>query len=164
MIDTVDRATRSRVMSRIRAKDTGPELLLRRVIHARGFRFRLHAVTLPGKPDLVFPRYKAACFVHGCFWHRHPGCRFATTPASNSDYWRPKLERNEARDVQNREKLLELGWRVAVIWACALRSGGEAKVATELAEWLRGSSPTHEATGAKMASDVRSGPADDASA
>ena len=135
-------------MSRIRGKDTGPERLLRRAMHARGFRFRLHGRTLPGKPDLVFRRYRAVCFVNGCFWHRHAGCRYAATPASNSDYWFPKLERNAARDVENREQLLALGWRVAIIWECALRSGGKAKASSELGEWLRGSSVLHESAGA----------------
>ena len=92
---------------------------------------------------MVFPRYRAVCFVHGCFWHRHAGCRYAATPASNSDYWLPKLDRNAARDVENSEQLLALGWRVAIIWECALRSGGEAKASSELGEWLRGCSALH---------------------
>ena len=139
MPDMVDRETRSRIMSRIRGKDTGPELLLRRSIHARGFRYRLHRAGMPGKPDLVFPKYRAVCFVHGCFWHRHRGCRFAARPSTREEYWEAKLEGNAARDERTRERLRELGWRVAVVWECALRGGGEKAAATDLGKWLRGS-------------------------
>ena len=131
-------------MSRIRGKDTGPELLLRREVHARGFRYRLHDSALPGKPDLIFPRFRAVCFVHGCFWHRHPGCRFAATPSSREEYWKEKLEGNASRDKQSRQKLLELGWRVAVVWECALRDDRREETASELDKWLRGSFPEHE--------------------
>ena len=163
MTDTVDVLTRSRNMSNIRGKDTGPERLLRRALHARGFRFRLHGSTLPGKPDLVFRRYRAVCFVHGCFWHRHAGCRYAATPASNTDYWLPKLERNAARDVENREQLLALGWRVAIVWECALRRGGEVKASSDLGDWLRGSSAVHESAALAVPRDGVAEPAHAAS-
>ena len=144
MPDMVDRETRSRIMSRIREKDTVPELLLRRAMHARGVRYRLHDTVLPGKPDLVFPKYHAVCFMHGCFWHRHPGCRFATMPASRQEYWKIKLEGNAVRDRQNRQKLLGLGWRVAVVWECALRADRRDETTRELDKWLRGPLLEHE--------------------
>lgn len=125
-------------MSRIRGKDTQPELVLRRALHARGFRFRLHDRRLPGRPDLVLPRYRAVCLVHGCFWHRHQGCRFATAPASRQEFWQAKFDATRARDRRNRGRLLESGWRVAVIWECSLRKGGENRVTSELDRWLRG--------------------------
>lgn len=140
----VDRETRSRIMSRIQGKNTGPELLLRQAVHARGFRYRLHDSDLPGKPDLVFSKYRAVCFVHGCFWHRHSGCRFATTPSSRAEYWKEKLEGNVFRDKQSRQKLLELGWRVAVVWECALRDHRREETASEIDQWLRGSFVEHE--------------------
>ena len=140
----MDRGSRSRMMSRIRAKNTGPELLVRRAMYRSGFRYRLHDKDLPGTPDLVFRTYNAVCFVHGCFWHRHPGCRFATTPTSHAQYWRTKLEGNAARDQVNQQKLMKLGWRVAVVWECALRHGRGEKIAAELGQWLRGMTAEHE--------------------
>lgn len=119
MTDVVDRAARSRMMSGIRGKDTKPELIVRKYLHRAGLRYRLHG-KLPGKPDLVFPKYCTVVFVHGCFWHRHEGCRYATTPASNSAFWQKKFENNVYRDQRAQEKLSELGWRVLVIWACEL--------------------------------------------
>lgn len=118
-MDVVDRATRSRMMSGIRGKNTKPELAVRSFLHRAGLRFRLHAA-LPGKPDLVFPRYRTVVFVHGCFWHRHEGCRYATTPASNPRFWQKKFATNVLRDEKVRQQLEELGWCVLVIWACQL--------------------------------------------
>ena len=106
-------------MSGIRGKDTKPELIVRSYLHRAGLRFRLHA-KLPGKPDLVFAKYRTAVFVHGCFWHRHEGCRFSTTPASNSMFWNAKFESNVQRDIQVRKQLRQLGWRTKVIWSCQL--------------------------------------------
>ncbi|MBA3916044.1 MAG: DNA mismatch endonuclease Vsr [Acidobacteriales bacterium] len=119
MIDIVDKATRSRMMSGIRGRDTAAERKVRSFLHKSGLRFRLHT-PLPGKPDLLFPRYRAAVFVHGCFWHRHGGCRFATDPASNVDFWRDKFAANVARDVRVSAALGKLGWRVITIWECQL--------------------------------------------
>lgn len=118
-MDIVDRATRSRMMSGIRGKDTKPELIVRSYLHRAGLRFRLHA-KLPGKPDLVLPKYRTAVFVHGCFWHRHEGCRYATTPASNAEFWQEKFAGNMRRDARAKQQLEELGWHVQVIWACQL--------------------------------------------
>src|SRR5688572_25930517 len=105
MADVVDKATRSRMMSGIRGKNTRPEILVRSFLHRAGLRFRLHSNALPGKPDLVFPRHRAAVFVHGCFWHQHQDCRFATQPATNRAFWQKKLEGNVARDARNKTAL-----------------------------------------------------------
>jgi DNA mismatch endonuclease, patch repair protein len=120
MSDIVDKETRSRMMSGIRGKDTKPELIVRSFLHRAGLRFRLHT-KMPGKPDLVFPKYRTAVFVHGCFWHRHKGCRFATTPASNAAFWQEKFDANVQRDAFVKKALRKLGWQVRVIWACQLQ-------------------------------------------
>lgn len=118
MVDVVDKKTRSRMMSGIRGKNTKPELQVRKSLHARGFRFRLHVKELPGKPDLVLPKHRAVIFVHGCFWHRHQGCRFAVLPKSNSEFWARKLDSNRDRDLLHGQQLSSLGWRVFTIWEC----------------------------------------------
>lgn len=123
MVDVVDSATRSRMMSSIHGKNTKPELLVRKYLHNRGVRFRLHVKELLGKPDLVFPKYKAVVFVHGCFWHQHSGCKYATTPSSREDFWTNKLSENVARDSYQIAALHGLGWRVFVVWECELRGG-----------------------------------------
>lgn len=105
-------------MSRIRGKDTRPEVRVRSVLHRMGYRFRLHRKDLPGKPDIVLPRYETVVFVHGCFWHRHPGCRFAYTPKSRIEFWNAKFQRNVERHAEVEEQLSELGWRIVVIWEC----------------------------------------------
>lgn len=117
-------------MSRIRSSNTSPELALRRALHALGFRFRLHRKDLPGRPDIVLPGHRAVIFVHGCFWHRHDGCKVASTPKSNTEFWIKKFERNVARDAQSKEMLEVQGWRVIVVWECEL---GSARKATEAA-------------------------------
>lgn len=132
-MDIVDHATRSRMMSGIRGKDTKPELIVRSYLHRAGLRFRLHA-KLPGKPDLVLPRYRTAVFVHGCFWHRHEGCRYATTPASNAEFWQEKFASNVRRDARAKQQLEELGWHVQVIWACQLNDRELGKLATTIWE------------------------------
>ena len=137
MADKVDTQTRSRMMASIKGKDTRPELVLRRALHARGLRYRLHAAGLPGKPDMVFNRYRAVVFVHGCFWHRHTGCRFASTPSSRIEFWQPKFDANVLRDRAVRGHLLKNGWRVATVWECALRKPGQiAATVDTLSEWL----------------------------
>ena len=108
-------------MSGIRSKDTKPEMTVRRYLHARGFRYKLHARDLPGSPDLVLPKYRVAILVHGCFWHRHSGCRFATTPASNIEKWNAKFQTNIDRDARKLSSLQAAGWRVMVVWECELR-------------------------------------------
>ncbi|MCW5642992.1 MAG: DNA mismatch endonuclease Vsr [Rhodoferax sp.] len=118
MVDIVDPSTRSRMMKGIRGRDTEPERIVRRYLHAAGLRFRLGGAGLPGRPDIVLPRHRVALFVHGCFWHRHEGCRFATTPATNAEFWKAKFVRNVARDLANEEKLKMIGWVPLVIWEC----------------------------------------------
>ena len=109
-------------MAAVGSKDTEPELKLRKMLHALGYRYRLHDARLPGKPDIVFARRRAAVFVNGCFWHRHEGCRYATTPKTDTDFWQSKFEANKARDKRNIVALKRLGWRVAVVWQCQLKS------------------------------------------
>ena len=117
-MDIVDRETRSRMMSRIRDRDTKPELAVRRLAHSMGYRFRLHRRNLAGSPDLVFPGRRKVIFVHGCYWHRHPGCRFAYSPKTNVDFWNEKFSSNVARDTSVISQLESEGWEPLVIWEC----------------------------------------------
>lgn len=123
MADTLSRAERGARMALIGARDTKPEMLVRRMLHAMGYRYRLHAKDLPGKPDIVFRGRKKAIFVHGCFWHRHPDpeCRLARLPKSRLDFWEPKLEENRRRDEANVAALEKMGWNVLILWECKLR-------------------------------------------
>jgi len=121
MIDRIKPTARSRVMSSIRSKDTGPELMVRRFLHARGFRYRLHQKDLPGKPDVVMRKHKLVIFVHGCFWHSHEGCYYATKPSSRTEFWADKLSKNVTRDLLQQKALMEMGWRILVIWGCGLK-------------------------------------------
>lgn len=121
MADIVSPAVRSRMMSAIRGRDTQPELKVRRYLHAVGLRFRLHGRALPGTPDIILAGRKVAIFVHGCFWHQHPGCRFATTPATRPDLWQTKFAATKARDAAAVGKLKALGWKVFTIWECETR-------------------------------------------
>ena len=125
------------MMAGIRGKDTKPERVIRTALHSAGFRFRLHVSDLPGKPDLVFPKYKAVILVHGCFWHRHPGCWWCTNPSSNLEFWRAKFDQNIRRDVRNMSDLKGLGWRVCVVWECALRLRNDMAVARTIGRWLK---------------------------
>ncbi|MFF7710746.1 DNA mismatch endonuclease Vsr [Pseudomonas sp. NPDC007930] len=121
-MDVVDPLTRSRMMSGIRGKNTRPELMVRRFLHAHGYRFRVHRKDLPGNPDLVFPKLKVCIFVHGCFWHRHPGCRYATNPKTRPEFWNDKFQKNVARDLTNTGSLEAAGWRVIIVWECQLKN------------------------------------------
>lgn len=127
---------RSALMSRIRAKNTKPERLVRQHLWRIGFRYRLHSKNLPGKPDLVLPKWRAAIFVHGCFWHRHLGCPYFRLPKTRTDFWDEKLRRNSERDAQAISALIEEGWRIAVVWECAVRASPQ-NVGSNLAEWIR---------------------------
>lgn len=138
LADIVDRKTRSRMMSRIRGRDTSPEVTLRRALHKLGFRYRTHSRALPGRPDLTLRKYRAVVFVHGCFWHHHRGCRFATNPSSNTSFWREKFEKTTQRDVEVLESLVAKNWRVAIVWECALEAGFP-RVVRRLESWLRSS-------------------------
>lgn len=122
MADRLSKERRSWNMSRIRSWDTKPELTVRSVLHRMGYRFRLHRRDLPGKPDIVLPRYRTVIFVHGCYWHRHPRCRFAYTPKSQVEFWNSKFESNIARDRRNQRDLMDAGWRVIIVWECELRN------------------------------------------
>lgn len=137
MADTLTSERRSWNMSRIRGRNTGPELRLRSLLHRAGFRFRLHAKQLPGRPDVVLPRYRTAIFVHGCFWHRHPGCRNATTPSTRREFWQEKFDSNVNRDARNRVALEAAGWTVLTVWECELKADAEG-VVRRLADELRG--------------------------
>jgi DNA mismatch endonuclease (patch repair protein) len=121
-MDVMTAAQRSRCMARIRAENTKPELVVRRIAHALGFRFRLHRRDLPGKPDLVFPARRAVIFVHGCFWHQHHKCSLASRPKSRRNYWGPKLRGNVRRDIRSRASLKRLGWASLVIWECETKN------------------------------------------
>jgi DNA mismatch endonuclease, patch repair protein len=130
--------TRSRNMRAIRGKNTRPEILVRKMLHAAGFRFRLHSNKLPGKPDVVLPRYRAVVFIHGCFWHQH-NCPAFKMPKTRQSFWQEKIEGNASRDIASQQKIIELGWRVAVIWECTLR--GRNKLSSEeiihrLSDWI----------------------------
>jgi DNA mismatch endonuclease (patch repair protein) len=120
-MDTLSKEARSRLMSRIKGRDTKPEKAVRSMLHRMGLRFRLCQRGLPGTPDIVLKKHKAVVFVHGCFWHQHPGCKQAHLPAGNAAYWQEKLARNVARDAKNIAALGEMGWRVLVVWECELR-------------------------------------------
>lgn len=130
MTDHLTPEQRSWNMAQIKGKNTKPELIVRSILHRMGYRFRLHRKDLPGKPDIVLPKYQTVIFVHGCFWHRHEGCKFATTPKSNESFWLQKFERNVKRDQLNYERLAELEWHVVVIWEC------QAKRADQLQSFL----------------------------
>jgi DNA mismatch endonuclease (patch repair protein) len=137
---------RHRIMAAVRGKDSKAEILVRSYLHRRGFRFRLHRGDLPGRPDIVLPRWRAAVFVHGCFWHRHAGCPKATTPTTRRDFWLEKFERNVARDAAAREALLAAGWRVAVVWECALSRRRMDPELERLEVWLRSEDGSFETT------------------
>jgi DNA mismatch endonuclease (patch repair protein) len=139
-MDVVDVATRSRMMAGIRSKNTAPEMSVRKYLHAQGFRYRLHARGLPGSPDLVLPKYRVAIFVHGCFWHRHTACRYATNPASNADRWATKFRANTERDMRNDAALRAAGWRVIVVWECELRGDSPGRLQRLVGEIMEGSS------------------------
>tara|TARA_E500000318_G_scaffold45371_3_gene42862 strand:+ start:11601 stop:12026 length:426 start_codon:yes stop_codon:yes gene_type:complete len=138
MTDTLTPEERSERMSRIRSRDTKPELALRRALHRLGFRFRVNARQLPGKPDIVLPKYRTVIFVHGCFWHRHLGCKIASTPKSNTAFWEEKFERNVERDRSVEERLVQMGWDVIVAWECELETAKKLEEkASEIAGKLR---------------------------
>lgn len=145
MIDVVDRVTRSRMMSGIRAKNTRPEMFLRKGLHARGYRYRLHLEDIPGKPDIVIPKYNALIEIYGCFWHGH-GCHYSKTPKTNTRFWNNKIIENRNRDKRNLGKQIETGWRCLVVWECAVRMTQRSPAALDVvalaAQWLEKGSST----------------------
>ena len=122
MVDRLSPERRSWLMSRVKGKSTKPEMVVRRLAHSLGMRFRLHRSELPGRPDLAFPRYRTAVFVNGCFWHRHAGCKKATSPKSKVEYWEAKFRANVERDLRNATELEQMGWRVLTVWECETRN------------------------------------------
>ena len=142
MTDIVDSRTRSEMMSRVRGRDTGPELVIRRIAHRLGFRFRLHCKHLPGTPDIVFPRYRAVILVHGCFWHRHPGCIHASSPKTRVQFWEDKFRETVSRDRRNEAALHNLGWRILIVWECETRDA--AAVASRISGFLRSETPKQD--------------------
>jgi len=142
MADIVSPEVRSRMMAGIRGKNTKPELGIRRALFARGFRYRLHSRNLPGKPDIVLPRYRAVVLIHGCYWHGH-NCDLFRLPKSNRNFWLDKISGNRARDARKLKELRAAGWRVALVWECSIRGAGNNaidRVAARLARWLQKSS------------------------
>ncbi len=132
MADRITKEARSANMAAIRGKDTAPELLVRRVLHAAGFRYSLHRKDLPGKPDIVMPRLGVVIFVHGCFWHRHPRCKAASTPTSNTEFWTAKFDANIQKNKRNLRDLKALGWKVLVVWECRTAVKGLRRVVAML--------------------------------
>jgi len=155
MTDVVDKATRSRMMSGIRGKHTKPEILLRKGLFAKGFRYRLHDRRLPGKPDIVFPRFKAVILAHGCFWHGH-NCPLFKWPSSNVKFWRTKIGRNREVDQAARVALAALGWRILTVWECALKGPGRLMVndvVPKAGAWLRNGRGNMEIKGKRKRAD-----------
>lgn len=132
MTDVHDKATRSYNMSRIKGKNTKPEMLVRKFLHAQGFRYRLHVNDMPGKPDIVLPKYRTVIFIHGCFWHGHEHCRYYVLPKTRTEWWLNKINRNVANDNISVKKLELAGWRIIIIWECTLKANVVNKTLREL--------------------------------
>jgi len=149
MSDIVSPEVRSRNMAAVKSKNTQPELMIRRGLHSLGFRYRLHRRDLPGRPDMVFPKYKAVILVNGCFWHGHK-CQLFKLPETRTDFWRTKIDENKMRDSRNLEKLSRMGWRVLSIWECSLKSRSRLskdEVIGETSRWLLSEIENKEITG-----------------
>lgn len=138
MVDTVTPEVRSRMMAAVKSRDTSTETSVRKALHGIGFRYRVHKRIGRSRPDILLPKYSAAIFVHGCFWHGHAGCRYARMPKSNVEFWATKIERNVARDARNEDEMVAMGWRIALVWECAIRDIGVTQVRDQVADWLRG--------------------------
>lgn len=136
MADTHSKEVRRRNMQQIKSKNTKPEEIVRKYLFSKGFRYRKNVTTLPGKPDIVLPKYRTVVFVNGCFWHHHDCPRFHW-PTSNTDYWIPKIKRNEERDVENRKKLEEAGWKVLTVWECELKKAVREQTLEQLADQIK---------------------------
>ena len=151
--DIVDPQTRSRMMAGIRGKDTKPEVLVRKALHARGFRFRVHPRNIPGKPDVALPRYSAVILVHGCFWHGH-GCHLFKMPGTRQEFWETKIRRNQERDAEVREQLAGAGWRRLVIWECSLKGRTRldfGELVDRICDWIRSDQSELEIAGKEAA-------------
>lgn len=145
--------SRSEMMSRIGGKDTKPEMLIRRGLHVRGFRYRLHVAGLPGRPDIVLPKFRAAVFIHGCFWHAHEGCRYFRIPGTRTEFWTAKLNGNRERDAAKAELLRQAGWRVLVVWECATKSNSVDSLVNTIVSWLQGGDLVGEISGSEARSN-----------
>ena len=162
MADNVDRPIRSQMMAAVRSQDMGPEVAIRKALHARGLRYRTNVRNLPGRPDIVFPKYRVAIFVHGCFWHRHD-CSLFRLPAARCEFWAKKLERNRERDAEVSQALSEIGRRCLTVWECAIR-GSEKRdfsaLVDEIACWITPGGTAYELRGAggSVASNAREAP------
>ena len=151
MADIVDSATRSRMMSGIRGKNTKPEIIIRKLLFNAGFRYRLHVKDLPGKPDIVLPKYHAVIFIHGCFWHGHD-CPLFKMPSTRGEFWKSKIARTKKLDAEAQAKLADIGWRVGAVWECALKGVGrhhQEDLLEEISGWLQGNEGKLEITGTK---------------
>lgn len=152
MADIVDRETRSRMMRGIRGRDTRPEMMIRRGLHARGFRYRVHVGGLPGKPDIVLPKFRSVVLVHGCFWHGHD-CSLFRLPATRTEFWDAKISGNRERDGEVLDALRSDGWRCLTVWECAFRGPGRQELSAvidRIEAWLRGTTPAGEIRGAVL--------------
>ncbi len=134
MVDVFEEPKRRYIMSRVGSRDTAPEVAVRSIVHRLGYRFRKHRSDLPGNPDIVLTRHRTVIFVHGCFWHGHPGCKRAARPSSNTGFWHAKLDANIRRDRRNQRKLRQMGWKVMVVWQCRLRD--KQKLTTRIKRFL----------------------------
>ena len=137
MADVHDTAIRSYNMSRIKGKDTKPEETVRKYLFSKGFRYRKNVSTLPGKPDIVLPKYKTCIFVHGCFWHKHEGCKYFVWPKSNEEFWKDKLEKNVTRDKNEQAELENMGWHILIVWECQLKKKNKEQTLRELEEKIK---------------------------
>ena len=136
-MDNRSKEARSRNMSNIPSKNTKPEETVRKYMFAQGFRYRKNVSKLPGKPDIVLPKYKTAVFVNGCFWHVHEGCKYFVPPKTNTEFWYAKFKYNQERDERNYQKLRDLGWRILIVWECEIRHGNKEKVLKKLIEDIK---------------------------
>jgi DNA mismatch endonuclease (patch repair protein) len=137
MTDVHEPEIRSYNMSQIKGKDTKPEMLVRRFLHSKGFRYRLHVKNLPGKPDIVLPKYKTVIFINGCFWHGHKGCKYFVMPKSRQYYWVPKIQNNIKKDIKHKKELKKLGWKVITVWECKLSKKYRNKTIVKLLTKIR---------------------------
>ena len=137
MADVHDTAIRSYNMSRIKGKDTKPEETVRKYVFSKGFRYRKNVSTLPGKPDIVLPKYKTCIIVHGCFWHKHEGCKYFVWPKSNEEFWKDKLEKNVTRDKNEQAELEKMGWHILIVWECQLKKKNKEQTLRELEEKIK---------------------------
>jgi DNA mismatch endonuclease (patch repair protein) len=136
-MDIFDRKKRSEIMKKVSGKNTNPEITVRKLLHRMGYRFRLHPLNLPGKPDIVLPKYKKIILIHGCFWHGHEGCKRSQLPNTNRDFWRDKISKNKDRDKIVIEKLKRLGWSILIIWDCEIRKRNLADLEEKLEKFLQ---------------------------